>query len=186
MKKTKGVISILNLIKEVSTQTYEYGCIMLYFGEFKELLEIHNFIKKSDIYTEEEDKSFGLEDEPHCTLLYGLHEEVSVSEIKEVVKDFKFEECILSELSLFENEKYDVLKFDVIGDNLHECNKALKNLPYTTDFPNYKPHLTVGYLKKGKGKSYLEKLRKKYRDISLSPKNIVYSTPNDGKFNISM
>ena len=47
---------------------YKYGCVMLYF-KFPKMEELHNSIDSSDY--EDEDS---LEDEPHCTLLYGLHD----------------------------------------------------------------------------------------------------------------
>ena len=51
--------------------------------------------------------------------------------------------------SLFENPKYDVLKFDVISPLLNKINKKLtKELPYTSDFPDYHAHCTIAYIKK--------------------------------------
>jgi hypothetical protein len=66
-------IKLIDLLKEGSNQTYDYGCVMLYF-DFPLMDKIHNVIDPKDIYYEEGDRSFGLEDEPHTTLLYGLHE----------------------------------------------------------------------------------------------------------------
>ena len=63
------------LISEASGNTYDYGCAMLYF-DFPKMSEIHDQIDPSDIYEDDKDKTYGLEDEPHCTLLYGLHKEV--------------------------------------------------------------------------------------------------------------
>lgn len=162
--------------------SYDYGCVMLYFN-FKEIKNIHSIIEKDDIYIKPYDKSYGLEDEPHCTLLYGLHKNAKLEEVKKIVNNFKFEECIIKNVSLFEND-YDVLKFDVEGKNLKECNEELKKLPYTSDYPDYHPHLTIAYIKKGKGKKYINMLKnKKYK---IDPLYIIYSYSNGKKDKIEI
>lgn len=165
-------------LKESSKSTYEYGCAMLYF-DFPEMKEIHEKINEDDIYIEEGDNTYGLEDEPHCTLLYGLHEEVKPEQIKKIVGEFAFGSCKIHNASLFENDKYDVLKFDVDGGELHECNEDLTKLPHTNSFPDYHPHMTIAYLKPGKGKEYVEKL--KGIEFNLSPSHAVFSQPNGTK-----
>jgi 2'-5' RNA ligase len=180
------MIKLLDLLKENSTSTYDYGCVMLYFN-FPQINKIHDAIDPKDIYSESEDKTFGLEDEPHTTLLYGLHEEVSLDDIKQVLNEFVYDKCIVHTPSLFENEKYDVLKFDVKGNNLHETNASLKQFPFTSNFPNYHPHLTIGYLKPGTGKRYVEMLNKaKANKYELIPQYAVYSQPDGIKNQINI
>lgn len=60
---------------------YEYGCVMLYF-DFPSMFKIQDIINPKDIYEEEDDNTYGLEKHPHTTLLYGLHEGVTVKQIK--------------------------------------------------------------------------------------------------------
>jgi 2'-5' RNA ligase len=81
--------------------------------------------------------------------------------------------------SLFENEQYDVLKFDVQNSALYEINAKLCELPHTTNFPDYHPHATIGYLKPGAGKKYVEKFKNK--EYEVTPNRIVYSKPNGGR-----
>ena len=88
-------------IAEKEGDTYNYGCAMLYF-DFPQMNKIHDAIDPKDLYTEEGDRTFGIEDEPHCTLLYGLHKEVTPEMIQEIVKNFKFEACMAYNASLFE------------------------------------------------------------------------------------
>ena len=171
-------IKLTDLLKEVSTQTYNYGCVMLYF-DFPEINKIHTAIEPKDVYTEDEDKSFGLEDEPHTTLLYGLHEDVTDENVKEILDGHSYGECTIYNASLFENEKYDVLKFDVSGNGLKETNKELQKYPFTSDYPEYHPHLTIGYLHPGKGKKYTKLLQN--REYKLIPKYAVYSKPDGSK-----
>lgn len=163
--------------------TYDYGCAMLYF-EFPEMTELHKQINKDDVFVDPKDSTFGLETEPHCTLLYGLHDDVTVETVTEIIKKSSFGKCTISGASLFENDKFDVLKYDVDGSGLHDCNAELSKLPHTTDYPDYHPHMTVAYLKNGMGKKYMEKLDNTEKE--LKPKYIVYSHPNGKKTKIDL
>lgn len=162
-------------------QKYDYGCVMLYFN-FPEIKNIHSLINPNDIYTEDGDSTFGLEENPHTTLLYGLHDDVTEDDVRNVVNDFNYGPCKLTNPSLFNSEKYDVLKYDVSGSNLHETNEELSKLPHTTSFPDYHPHLTIGYIKKGEGQKYADKLKE--LQFKLDPTHIVYSLPSGGEVNI--
>jgi 2'-5' RNA ligase len=174
-------------ITEKSGDTYSNGCVMLYF-DFPKINDIHSKIDKDDLYEEENDRTYGLEDEPHITLLYGLEKEVTPNQVKEILENFTFGPCKLYNASLFENE-YDVLKFDVgypiKGEAfLHKCNTALRKLPYQNDYPDYHPHMTIGYLKKGTGKKYTEML--KDLEYDLSPSYAVFSQPDGNKVKIKI
>jgi len=178
MKKFKEFIE--NLITE---SKHDYGCVMLYL-DFPELKNIHNIINKNDIYIDPNDDSFGLETEPHVTLLYGLHDDVSLDDIKNVIENYTFDSCKIINTSLFETEKYDVLKFDVKSSNLHEINKLLTKFPYTTDYPDYHPHMTIAYLKPGTGKKYIDKI--KLENNFIEPLYVVYSMTDGSKKKINI
>jgi 2'-5' RNA ligase len=174
---------LIDVLTEATGQTFDYGCVMLYFS-FPEINKIHDIINPKDIYTEEGDRSFGLEDEPHTTLLFGLHEGVTTQDVQSVLDKFKYGTCTIGNASLFENKDYDVLKFDVRGKNLHETNKLLKEFPYTNSFPDYHPHLTIGYLIPGTGKKYTKDLSGV--QFSLTPEYAVYSKPDGEKVKIKI
>lgn len=175
-----------NIISERSGVSYEYGCAMLYFT-FDELSEIHSLIATKDIYIDPEDDSFGLEDEPHTTLLFGLHKEVTTNQVKSVLDKFTYSTCKIFNPSLFNGEKYDVLKFEVRGENLKETNEELKKFPHTSTHPNYNPHLTIAYITKGKGQKYVDLLNKnKFNEYWLAPQYAVYSTPSGDKHKINI
>jgi 2'-5' RNA ligase len=174
------MIKLKDLIKEAA-QKFEYGCAMLYFN-FPEIYKIQDAINPKDLYEEEGDRSFGFEEEPHTTLLFGLHEEVIVEDVRKVLDNFTFSTCTLLNASLFENPDYDVLKFDVKGENLHAANAALAQYPHTTNFPDYHPHLTVAYLQPGTGKKYVKML--KNQKFELVPQYAVYSQPSGVKTKI--
>ena len=177
----------LNEKKE--TQSYDKGCVMVFFN-FPQMKELHDMINKNDLYEEKDDNSYGLEDEPHCTVLYGLEPEVELSDVEKIVKEFKYGPLKLHNASLFENEKYDVLKFDVGYANegedkfLHDANSALKELPYESNFPDYHPHMTVAYLLPGKGKEYVEEFGE--QEYEVWPTHLVFSQPDGTKTNIKV
>lgn len=175
-------MKLTDLIKEEKSHKHEYGCVMAFF-KFPLMDKIHKKILDEDIYIDPDDDSYGLETEPHVTLLYGLHENVSIDEVKEKLKDVKIGDCIAHTLSLFENKDYDVLKFEIRyptkgGAFLSKANNHLKTLPFTSDYPDYHPHMTIGYLKPGKGKKYTEKFKELEYPISFE--HLVYSM-TDGK-----
>lgn len=176
------MIKLLDLLKE-EKQTYDYGCVMLYFN-FPQMEKIHTMITPEDIYTEEGDRSYGLEDEPHTTLLFGLHEGVSNQDIKNVLDKFEFGPCLIHNVSSFDNENYDVLKFDIKGDNLHEANEELKKYPYTSNFPNYHSHMTIAYLKPGKAKKYTTQLSG--QEFELIPTHAIYSKPSGDQITLEI
>jgi len=170
----------MNLLAE--DKKFEYGCTMLYF-KFPEIKEIHDLIDSDDLF-EEVGEDYGLETEPHVTLLFGLHDGVSTEDVEKVLDKYTYYTCTAHNASLFTNEKYDVLKFDIKGDNLSETNEDLKEFPFTSDFPEYHPHMTIAYLKPGTGKKYTAKLKDK--DYQLLPQYGIYSKPDGSKDKISI
>ena len=158
---------------------HEFGCSMVYF-DLPLMEALHKIIDEDDIYTDEEsDRSYGLEKEPHTTLLYGLHPEVDDTDVIKRCKPDKPADILLSNASCFENEKYDVLKMDANAEWLYECNGKLAELPHITDHPEYQPHATIGYLKKGMGKKYTDMLRG--MEVRVAPGKIVYSKADGSK-----
>lgn len=182
-------MKFITLLKQILLEDkgkHDYGCVMLYVDDFtKKMNEIHSLIDKDDIYNGQEgdDRSYGLEKDPHVTILYGLHDTVSLEDINEQLNDSSFSTLSIKDVSLFGND-YDVLKFD-IGDAkpLIFYNKKLSKLPNSNTFPNYIPHMTIGYLKKGKGQKYVDLIKEKYKEWEgIVPSHIVYSEAN-GKQN---
>jgi 2'-5' RNA ligase len=169
-------------LDEKKKDSYEFGCSMVYF-DAPVIKEIQKGIDPEDLYEEEGDRTFGLEDEHHTTLLYGIHDDVDDNEVMKISTQ-EIPPLLLHNVSAFENEKYDVLKLDVECDKLHDINKELCKLPHTNGFPDYHPHATIGYLKPGTAKKYIEK----YKDTkeTVTPKEIVYSKPSGEKIRKSL
>ena len=170
---------MIKLKELLSEGKHEFGCVMLYSSFPSEIIKLQDTILPSDLYTEE--GNTGIELEPHCTLLYGLHEEVTLEDVTKVLDKHTFSDLKAYNPSLFENEKFDVLKYDIGyptrgGAFLHKCNSELSKYPNTQKFPDYHPHMTVAYLKPGKGNKYLEHF-KKYgaEEFIAKPTHSVYS-----------
>lgn len=184
----KKYLTLTEFINEKKKEVYEYGCAMLYF-DFPQLSEIIKLIEPEDLYTEENSRSYGIENEPHVTLLYGLHAGVKDVDVFETISKHNIEDMIVYNASSFNNEKFDVLKFDIRypvkgGAFLHNINQDLCKLPHTTDYPDYHPHSTIAYLKKGTASKYISILKDK--EYSIKPKNIVYSKPDGTKIQKSI
>lgn len=133
-------------------------------------------IDENDIY---EKPGFGKESDPHVTILYGFHDNVKPSEVLDSIRN-KFKKPIemeLTKISVFELPEYDVVKYDVKSDILHDLNKIVKKFPHTNKF-EYHPHMTLAYVKKGRGKKYIQDLEK---PIKVKSEEIVYSTVDKKK-----
>lgn len=169
-------------IMENSNSTYSYGCAMVYF-DMPEINDLHAKIESRDIYTEDVDKTYGLEDEPHITLLYGIHsDEINDDDVFNILDSFKdkLKSIRLTKVNKFDNPKYEVLKFDSDSEILHEINSKLcKDLPFTSDYPDYHPHLTIAYVKPKMAQKYIEKFEG--IKFELAPNYFVYSKPSGEK-----
>jgi len=172
------------LLLEGDGDSYDYGCVMLYFNIDKSSWgKIQDLIEDEDVYTEDGDQGYGREDEPHVTILYGLHASIPDSDIEELIEDIKPTKLTLKKISIFENDKFDVVKFDVIGvseGRLSDMNKKFAELPHTTDYPDYHPHATIAYVKPGTGEKYVQMLSGK-DSLVVSSDTVTYSKADGGK-----
>jgi 2'-5' RNA ligase len=119
------------------------------------LSPIEPFIELATSVPDDELHEFGRENEPHVTVLYGIKSEKSLDDVALICSDYHKIKLTLGKTSKFECPEYDVLKIDVHSPSMIELNKIItKNIPYTSDFPDYHPHCTVAYLKKGFADKY--------------------------------
>lgn len=134
-------------------------------------------IKDEDIYEDEEDDSKGREDMPHCTILYGLTSD-NPEPVKKLLKEERPIKATLGKVSLFEQDDYDVVKINVKSPDLHRLHKKLSdNLNNENSFPTYKPHVTIAYVKPGKGKKYSG--NKEFEGIELTFDTVRFSSKKE-------
>lgn len=150
-------------VKETSEkeQKYDYQSTQLDLPkeQAKTISDFANKIPEEELYTEEGDNTYGREENPHVTVLYGL-ENADTTKLKKVVESFDPIEVETKDISIFEDKegRYDVLKVDVEGKALRDLNKKISenfDTPGAT-FKDYKPHITIAYVKKGMGQKYID------------------------------
>lgn len=141
-------------------------------------------ISDSSLYEDPEDSTFGREYEPHVTVLYGLHAN-KPDEIKNLLNKTKSFPITLGKISLFTtSDKFDVIKIEVKGEKLHELNKLISKLPHTNKFPEYKPHITLAYIKKGKCKNLIN--NQHFEGKTIKCDNIAFSDKDRKKTTIQL
>ena len=146
-----------------------YNCIMVGYGPIEKIEKIQESIDENDILQ--------LEKEPHITLLYGLYENVTWDDVKKYLSPLEEYKTMLYNISLFENDEFDVLKMDINSDKMIKTNKLLRdNLPHDDLHPEYHPHMTIAYLKAGTGKKYEKNMLD--RIIGITPTEFLYSYGN--------
>lgn len=93
-------------------------------------------------------------DDIHVTVKYGLHH-ADPSEFQNYLIGRKPITLRLGKVSLFEADDHDVVKLEVSSPQLHSLNRTVSNNFEVTDtYPQYIPHVTIAYVKKGRGKPY--------------------------------
>jgi hypothetical protein len=149
------MIKLKDLLAE---NRYDYGCIMAQIDpeQTRKILDFNYHVIPEDmIYREGVD--YGREEDPHVTIKYGLTEHYTQPQIQEMIREVKPFEVMIGRLDIFENEKFDVIKFNVDGKGLRQLREIFDRLPNEDKYKEYHPHLTLAYLKKG----LCEKFRKK-------------------------
>tara|TARA_R110000765_G_scaffold7963_4_gene26106 strand:+ start:113326 stop:113907 length:582 start_codon:yes stop_codon:yes gene_type:complete len=162
-----------------------YGCLMVFLDD-ESASEIRTFAR--DNIPEEFLDEFGFEDEPHITCQYGFHGSVTVDEITEFIQTIDTPiKVALGDITRFTQDAYDVIKMDIISKDLHDLSdKIRKHFKETLEvaFPEYQPHMTLAYVKKGK-LPYIN-ANNMFQGKNYVFDEFVYSTPNmEEKYDIN-
>lgn len=168
------------MLKLLLEGKYDYGCIMAMIDQdtSKEILDFnYSTIKENDLYINGD--QFGRETHPHITVKYGLTKSYSEKKMKDILKSIKPFKLKIKGISLFENEDFDVIKLDVESEDLMKLNEKISKLPNEDKYPEYHPHLTLAYVKKGKGKKYINE-KPKFGEVIIS--NLEYSDKGEKIF----
>lgn len=130
-------------------ETHDYACVYLPLPEpvRSRVLKMGLMIPDADLAPD------GRETNIHSTVLYGLHDN-DPTQVFDILSHFKPVRLTLGKVSVFSSGEHDVLKIEVESDAIRRMNNALRNLPYTSRFRDYKPHCTIGYVKPGLGALY--------------------------------
>jgi hypothetical protein len=140
----------------------EYGCLMGYCPENIKSYFVKfakTAIPEEDLYIDPNDPSFGYEEDPHVTVKYGFKPDLTKQDLAKILQGAKPFTVTFKALNLFENEKFDVVKFEVEPvPQLLELRRKCDQYKNEDTYPEYKPHSTVAYVKKGKFKTLRENL----------------------------
>lgn len=166
-------------LSESLSSDNRYGCVMLFSNvpDWNKL--VRRIVKEEDIYIDPEDvDEYGYEENPHITVLYGIHHDdiIDKSLIHKMIKSIPNLSFSVDNINHFSGEQYDVIKFNIPKTpELLKIRKEFETeLPNTQTFPNYEPHMTIAYVKKGLGAKY-DKLLKKALKFKFDKG--VYSDP---------
>lgn len=163
----------------------KYAFLMIDYKTPSFIKKLQDIIPKKELYfgDDGEDNDYGIEDNSHVTLAPCLDSNVDLEKLKTLLSPLNEYKCILNNISIFENEKYDVLKADVKCPNMHKTYEKIKdNFELHSDYKEYHPHMTIAYLKPSLGEKYKKKMLDKIEE--LTPTNFNFSNINENiKFN---
>jgi hypothetical protein len=166
---------IKSFMKNVVTESfkYEYGCVMGMFDEVSsdKIFRINKHLIPDHILYHEEGEEYGRESEPHVTIKFGLTTTYSKEDMRAVISKIHPFEITLTKIDVFNNEKFDVIKFNVEGSYLRKLNAFFTKLPNEDQYPTYNPHITLAYVKVGTGNQF----KKSIKPIQLLINRIKYS-----------
>ena len=155
---------------KIQKEKYEKGCLMISVKTPDFIKDIQNKLNDKDLY-KSDDIEESLETDSHVTIVYGFDNSIFLKNIWKYLIPIKDIVMIPYNISIFENDNYDVLKCDISTMQLKDIhNKLVKEFNIKQTYDEYKPHMTIAYMKKGKA----SKFKKDMRDKLIILKNKSY------------
>lgn len=152
----------------------EYAFLMVDYETPSIIKDLQKKIPSRELYTEENNEDYGLEKQSHVTLVPCLDNDIDIDKLKSYLKPINEYDIVLTDISKFECEKFDVLKCAVKSKALKDTNKEIVDKFEThSEYKDYNPHMTIAYMKKGMADKYLKKILDKL--ILLKAKNFNFS-----------
>jgi 2'-5' RNA ligase len=182
-KKSQPVSRLRTLLQKLKYKSADrkYGCVLLPVGgELGDKVLALAAKIPADLLTED-----GVETEPHITVLYGLHDEFP-SHVADVLSKFRRPvRFYLGPVGVFENDEHDVLMVAVGGPDLYFLNGLLRtHCTHTLTHSDYRPHCTLGYVKKGEGRKLAAQLGR--MDEVGECAELIYSSPDRKRTQITL
>lgn len=161
------------LYEEMGLSVDQLGCVMMSVEPLADLLDEEMGLSAADLYTSAHpDRHYidGLVKTPHVTLLYGLLPGVSQQHIADVMADWEAPLGIgITAITTFpatfpeddpDHNAYEVVVAEVqsMGSELTDAHARLSLLPHIDTHPDYRPHITLAYVKYGRGAEWRELL----------------------------
>ncbi len=178
-------VTLIDFLKESKSSDNRYGCVMLQADVPDWNILTHRIVKEEDLYDpSDEPGEYGYEEKPHITLLWGIHHDEILDEsiIYRKIQEIHDLTVSVSEIEIFKGDEtndnpYDVVKFDIKpSKKLLDLREEFETeLPNTQTFPDFHPHMTIAYVRRGEGKKYRRILKK---PIKFKFTTGVYSDPD--------
>lgn len=152
----------LKALRPLPPKLHQYSCLMFRLpGDLSyEVRQLGDLILSEDLADD------GRELDPHITIKYGLHTD-DPEEVRQAIQDQAPIAIQIGSASYFagaagtdsEPPGADVVKLDINSESLHGLNKLVSDkLQHTDTYPDYKPHVTIAYVKRGLGEFYAKRL----------------------------
>lgn len=160
---------IQNYKCKINLTHYDFACLMIDIFPIPLITKLQKQLDIVDL------SSKGIEYNQHITVVFGIDTNVNLSRVENLIPtnigDLKF-----GKIGVFYGQEYDVLKVSVIpSEELLKLRADIVNkLSVTLTFPDFNPHITLAYLKKGTADKYLER----FCDYDLSKEIISFSNYN--------
>jgi len=172
------MINLKKMLTENRDVSARKGCLMAMLSE-EDTAKILKFSKQlindEDLYLE--GNEYGREMESHVTIRYGFLKDLNELDIRQLIqgqKPFMMEIFGLDKFA--PHPSYDVAVFKVNSPVLKKLNELSGAHLNESDYPDYIPHLTLAYVKKGKFNRLKEGLR-----LNVPIKRLCYSPISGGK-----
>ena len=140
------------------------------------------------IYQDESGEK-GRESDFHVTVKYGIHTE-DPEAVKEAIAPLLGPlRAKLGKVTVFNGDEYVVLKISVQSRDLTRMNQAVRqNLECTDTFPDYKPHITIAYLKKdSKNPLYFQDFcTDEFDGMEVVFGKLKFTTPEGNKYSMNL
>lgn len=167
---------------------YSYSCLMAKLPESlaEKVRALASTIPDEAILNDEAGEK-GRPHDSHITVKYGIHT-TDIEEVQSLLASQPPLKATLGRTTVFWNDSI-VLKISVQSQDLARLNKLIsKNLDCTDTHPDYKPHITVAYLKKDEKYPYYfqDHFTDEFSGIEIELDTLVFSTPEGTKTMIKL
>jgi len=173
-----------------SCLAHSYSCLMAVLpDDAADRLRQFGLSIPNDCIYQDESGDKGREGQFHVTIKYGIHTK-DPEEVKEaIVPLLKPLGARLGKVTVFNGDEYVVLKVSVQSEDLTRMNQAVRqNLECTDTFPDYKPHITIAYLKKDPKNPYYfqDFCTDEFDGMEVVFGKLKFTTPDKKKYSMSL
>lgn len=158
-------------------KNYSWSSLMIKFNPVidEHIMSFANQHIPYDCQNDPEDGS-GIVTDPHISLLTDLEITFPDSELRSIIRQIPTFTVDFGPISFFRNGKVDVIKIEIISEQLNAIHYNLRSLiPNHYSFDEYQPHSTLAFVKPGSCDSILNQANY-FRGISYEVNWINYNS----------